>query len=310
MIHRVLLHVAALALLSGLTGCEPSTTELGSAPVPENYEESIREWQEYRIGRLTEPTGWLRLVDLIWLEEGENRFGSGEDVDIRFPEGKIPERAGVFTLREGEVRMEVADGVTITHEGEPVRELLLFDRSEGLDGVQVRHDDLIWFIDRRGDRYAVRLFNLDTPEANAFEGFPAYPLDPEWHLEARFVPFGEERILTVDNVIGDRVDRISPGRVEFRIDGELYSLDAIETGSGLFLMVGDRTNMDETYQAGRYMIIDFPDEEGRTIIDFNKAYNMPCSFNRFTTCQLPPPQNRLDVAITAGEKRPVGWEGI
>lgn len=76
------------------------------------------------------------------------------------------------------------------------------------------------------------------------------------------------------------------------------------------MIFADETNQTETYQAGRYMIIPHPDENNETIIDFNKAYNMPCAFNKFTTCQLPPPQNRLDVAITAGEKRPVEWEGI
>lgn len=111
------------------------------------------------------------------------------------------------------------------------------------------------------------------------------------------------------NVLGEENDKESPGKVEFSIDGEIYSLDAFESKSGLFLMLWDETSQTETYQAGRYMIVPHPDEDGNVIIDFNKAYNPPCAFSVFTTCELPPSQNRLAVAIEAGEKRPVGWVG-
>jgi uncharacterized protein (DUF1684 family) len=58
------------------------------------------------------------------------------------------------------------------------------------------------------------------------------------------------------------------------------------------------------------MIIPFAGDDGYTILDFNKAYNPPCAFNTFTTCNLPPPENRLELDIKAGEKTPVEWEGL
>lgn len=281
--------------------------DLGQAPLPDNYEQSINEWKEYRISRLTEPTGWLRLADLIWLEEGENSFGSSPDSDIRFPEGTIPGFAGTFILLDGEVTMKVADDVIITHDGSPVQEMVIFD---GENRPEVEHEDLIWFVDSRGDTHGIRIYNRDTPKADRFDGFPFYPLDPAWHLQARFISWPDERTIPVVNVLGETIERESPGRVEFVIDGERYSLDAFESASGLFLMFTDQTGRTETFQGGRYMIIDHPDENGNTIIDFNKAYNPPCAFSKFTTCQLPPPQNRLDVEIPAGEQRPVEWDGL
>lgn len=283
--------------------------ELGPEPLPENYEQSIREWQEYRIGVLTDTTGWLRLLDLAWLEEGENSFGSGGDRDVQFPEGSIAEQAGTFTLDSGEVTMTVADGVQIRHDGEPVRQLQM-NGNEIEERIHARHGDLTWFIDERGDQRGVKIFSMNTPKADNFDGFPRYPLKPDWHLKGRFVHHPEEKNIEIVNVQGEVVDRHSPGRVEFRVDEDLYSLDAFESSSGLFLMFADSTNRTETYQAGRYMIVDFPDDDGFLTLDFNKAYNMPCAFNPFTTCQLPPPQNRLDLAIPAGEKRPVKFEGI
>lgn len=300
--------LSTFLLLTFLTVAGCSQNELGQAPVPDNYEQSIADWQEYRIGVLTDSTGWLRIKDLIWLDEGENSFGSGTDRDIQFHEGSIPDYAGTFTLNNGEVMMNVADGVEITYQGEPVGEMEIFD---GENRPRVEHESLIWFVDTRGDDHGIRIYDRDTPKADAFTGFPAYDLDldTDWHLQARFVPYEDGKIIPIMNVLGDEVDKESPGKVEFAIDGEIYSLDAFESRSGLFLMLWDETAQTETYQAGRYMIIPHPDEDGNTIIDFNKAYNPPCAFSVFTTCQLPPPQNRLSVVIDAGEKRPVDWEG-
>ncbi len=301
------LFLSIFTFLLVLSGC--NEYELGTEPLPENYEQSIREWQEYRIGVLTDTTGWLRLKDLVWLQEGENSFGSGDDQDVRFPEGSIAEHAGIFILHDnGEVVMKAENGVDIRHKGEPVDEFKILD-NESDERLHATHGDLTWFIDSRGDQRGVKIFSMDTPKADNFAGFPAYGLQEEWHLKGRFVHHEEENEIEIINVLGETIDRKSPGKVEFRIGDELYSLDAFESSSGLFLMFTDETNQTETYQAGRYMIIDFPDDDGFTTIDFNKAYNPPCAFSMFTTCQLPPPQNRLDVAIPAGEKRPVDFEG-
>ncbi len=286
-------------------GCE--NHKMGPAPVPDHYPESIEEWKQYRIDVLSGPTNWLRLDGIYWLEEGENSFGSGRDQDLQFPEGTIPEHAGIVILEDGIITMKVAEGVTITHEGEPVAEMVLFD---GENRPHAEHAELEWFIDTRGDRHGVRLYNKDNPKADAFDGFPAYPVDPGWHLKARFIPHSDSISVTLDNVIGEEVERYSPGTIEFDAGGRLHSVLAFEASSGLFIMFSDETNKTETYHAGRYMIIPLPDDDGNTIIDFNKAYNPPCAFSKFTTCQLPPLQNRLDIAIPAGEKRPVGWEGI
>jgi hypothetical protein len=69
-----------------------------------------------------------------------------------------------------------------------------------------------------------------------------------------------------------------------------------------FIIFGDATNGKTTYGAGRYIYIPKPDENGITYIDFNKAYNPPCVFTEFATCPLPPPQNKLPIEVTAGEK--------
>lgn len=281
--------------------------ELGQAPLPDNYEESINEWKEYRVDVLTGPTNWLRLHAIYWLNEGDNTFGSAEENNITFPEGTIPDTAGTFTLTDNTVTMNVAEGVTITHDGEPVSEFTLFD---GENRPRVQHNDLEWFIDSRGDDHGIRLYNKDNPKADAFDGFPFFPLNPDWHLKAKFIPNSDSTTVTVDNVLEEKVDLISPGNIRFKMNGKIHEIIAFEASSGLFIMFNDETNGSETYHAGRYMIIPFAGEDGYTLLDFNKAYNPPCAFNTFTTCNLPPPENRLEIAIRAGEKTPVEWEGL
>jgi len=301
-------YLTLVLLISIFLGSCKSQPDLGTAPMPDDYQQEFQDWHNYRVDVLTAPTGWLRLVDLQWLQSGENRFGSGPGSDIRFPEGSITENTGIFDYSEGSVVMNVADGVSIYHEGESVNRFQLYD---GENQPEVTHNNLIWYVDVRDDQVGIRIYSSETPKADSFDGFPRYPIQEEWYKKALFLQYDEPKIMEVDDVIGRKNEVISPGQLQFSVNGELYTLDAIESSGRLFIMFSDLTNRDETYQAGRYMLVPYP-EEGKetTILDFNKAYNPPCAFSKFTTCMLPPPQNRLDLEIPAGEKRPVQFEGI
>ena len=281
----------------------------GQAELPDDYFDQVEEWKESRIESLTATTGWLRLAGMYWLNEGENSFGSSDEVDVRFPEGTIPGFAGTFILNaDGTVRMTIAEGVDVTFEDEPVSDMIVYD---GEEAHNLEYGTLEWLVIVRDDLTAIRLYNKENKKADAFNGFPAYDVDPQWNREARYIPYPDGTTIPIVNVLGQQVDGTSPGRVEFTLNGTLYSLDALEGNNRMFIILGDLSNRDETYQAGRYMYIDYPEDGSElTVIDFNKAYNPPCAYSLYTTCQLPPIQNRLDVAIKAGEKRPVDWQGL
>ena len=302
---KTLISVSAALCVLILVAC--SGPEPGKAPTPDNYLQMVEEWKKNRVETLKQPIGWLRLAGMEWLEEGENRFGSGEEVDIRFPEGAMPDFSGTFVLEDGVVTMKVADGVEITHNGEPVTELVM-DRG---DDTAADYGSLHWFVISRDDMMAIRFYNRENPQADAFEGFPAYPVDPEWRRQARFHPNPDGTTIPIVNVLGQQVDAPTPGTIEFTLNGERHTLLALEGSDRMFIIVADETNRTETYQAGRYIYIDYPEEgSDYTVIDFNKLYNPPCAYNLFTTCQLPPIENRLNTSITAGEKRPVDWVGL
>jgi uncharacterized protein (DUF1684 family) len=89
----------------------------------------------------------------------------------------------------------------------------------------------------------------------------------------------------------------------FERDGQKVELLPIDEGPGepLFFVIADLTSGKETYAAARFVYADAP-QNGRVVLDFNRAQNPPCAFTPFATCPLPPKENRLPFAVTAGEK--------
>jgi uncharacterized protein (DUF1684 family) len=101
-----------------------------------------------------------------------------------------------------------------------------------------------------------------------------------------------------------------PGVAEFTLDGKAFRLEPIlesPDDKDLFFILRDATSRTETYGAGRFLYTDLPDhglnQPGELWLDFNRAENPPCAYTPFATCPLPPPQNRLQVAIPAGQQR-------
>jgi uncharacterized protein (DUF1684 family) len=107
----------------------------------------------------------------------------------------------------------------------------------------------------------------------------------------------------VPSIIGTVSQTPWPGNVVFSIDGKQHRLAVFGQASDkqFFVVFADRSNGQETYGGGRFLVVDHhPD--GRATIDFNKAYSPPCAFTLYATCPLPPTQNRLDLYVRAGEQ--------
>lgn len=259
----------------------------------ETHRKDVERWRAHRLARLTAPGGWLTLVDLHWLHEGDNPVGSGP-----------LERAGTITVRNGVVTLRADPAAGLTHQGSPVDSLHLRDDSEG-DPTLVRLGTLSFHLINRDGRLAVRVKDTESPARKAFAGIESYPVDLRWRLEARFEPSGPPREARVPNVLGFEESMVVPGALRFEVDGSSHRLLAFtETGTrDLFIVFGDLTNEDETYQGGRYLYAAPPKNDGPVVVDFNEAYNPPCVFTPYATCVLPLPENRLHVRIEAGEKR-------
>jgi uncharacterized protein (DUF1684 family) len=157
-------------------------------------------------------------------------------------------------------------------------------------------------ISRQG-RLAIRVKDPETDARRAFRGLTYFPVDPSWRIEARVEDNAAPKPITVPNVLGAETSEPSPGTLVFERGGKTYRLTPVleEGETDWFVIFGDATNGHDTYGAGRFLYVP-PAVDGRTVIDFNKAYNPPCVFTDYATCPLPPPQNRLPIRVEAGEK--------
>ncbi|HXU46035.1 MAG TPA: DUF1684 domain-containing protein [Thermoanaerobaculia bacterium] len=308
-IDRILSAATALAALAAF-GLPSGARAAKSAPAPaaapsEAYVKEIEAFHKERIDGLKRPDGWLSLVGLFWLQEGENRFGSDPQNRVIFPEGSAPAVAGTFVRTGDAVSVKVAPGAKVTSDGKEVTEMALTSDAAGKT-TQLELGTLRFFVIKRGDRLGIRVKDTSGEAAAHFPGIETYPIRPAWRVEARFEPYQPPKQVPVPNILGQIEDTPSPGAVVFSVGGKSYRLDGLEdSGGGLFLIFADATSGKETYGAGRFLDTEAP-KDGKVVVDFNKAYNPPCAFTAFATCPLPPKQNRLALRVDAGEKKFAG----
>jgi uncharacterized protein (DUF1684 family) len=289
----------SVVLCFTLFACKPAKEK---QPVDPTYLADIESWHTKRIDRLKSPTGWLSLVGLHWLKEGENKFGSDSSNQLVFPK-KASAFCGTFTLLNGKVTLKTEKDAQIVHNGKPVTQMKLKSDVDSNTTV-LQMNSFRFFVIKRGHEYAIRLRDTENSLITSFTGIERYPVETEWKIEARFEPYDPPKIIAVPTIMGTIDSSKCPGALVFEVGGDTYRLEPVlEDGSDeLFIIFGDKTNGKDTYGGGRFLYSKKPSADNKVIIDFNKAYNPPCVFTEFATCPLPPPQNKLPIKITAGEK--------
>jgi uncharacterized protein len=277
---------------------------VGFAPPDDaaQYAQEIEVWRAKRIASLKREDGWLNLAGLFWLKPGKNSFGSDPKNDLVFPKDKSAGLLGHLYLENGVVRAEIPAGAEVQHADQPVKNLVVFSPEQS-SPVVLGHQSLRWFIIKRGNAYAVRLRDLENPKLRAFKGIDAYPPRLEWKVTAWLEPATADKKIPIIDVLGQINHQKSPGTLVFTLKGKEYRLDAVDSGDQLFILFADETNRKHTYPTGRFLYADRPGPDGTTVLDFNKSINPPCAFSDFATCPLPPKQNKLALAVKAGEKR-------
>lgn len=297
---------AALAFAVALSlGVVTVQAETAHATASADYQQEILQWRAKRTASLTAPTGWLSLIGLEWLHDGDNRVGSAADNDIVLKAG--PAHLGVIHLgKDGGMRIVLDEGSGATIDGRSAHDAALVDDMHAGEAAPttVAFGPASFYVIERDGRKALRVKDSEAQTRKAFVGIDYFPIDPSWRVVADWVPFDPPHKLEIGSVIGtiDQVD--VPGKAVFERDGHTFELLPYqeEPGGELFFVLADRTSGKETYGAARFLYAALP-KDGKVVLDFNKAYNPPCAFTPFATCPLAPPENRLAVAVTAGEKK-------
>ena len=262
------------------------------------YEKEITTFRQIRIDSLKHENGYLNLSGLFWLKEGENTIGADPQNDFNFPAEHSDSFLGKIVLNKGVVRFKSSQANQVFSLGQPVTEMIIFQDKKV---VVLEHKTLRWFIIKRGDKYALRLRDLDGEYVRNFKGITYFPLDPSWRIKAKFVPTKGKQ-LRITDITGRTFLEDSPGVLHFTKGGKKFTLEAGGTMDEFFIVFGDLTNKKSTYGGGRFLYANAPDKDGNVILDFNKSLNPPCEFTPFATCPLPTKENKMNVEVEAGEK--------
>ena len=268
-----------------------------------SYQARYLEWLDQRRAVAAEAA---RLVGVWPLPEGETSFGSDATLPIVLPVPPAPARAGAFRRAADRITVLPANRTALRWEdGAPVTgptdvkgvlalgslRLLVEDVGEGLSG-----------------RRFVTAWNEDRAVSRKPPAIETYPIEQDWRVAARFVAFDVPKSIEVGDVRGGIQYFVAPGELVFRVRGHDLRLTALTEPEGreFFLMFKDETNQSSTYGGYRVLSASAVADGAWTVLDFNFAANPPCAYSPYTLCPLAPGENRLAVAVTAGEKRFTG----
>lgn len=234
-------------------------------------------WREAREQRLTAPHGFLAITALHWLESTPQRYDG------------VP---GAWSVGAAGVEVELGPDEALLLDGTRLTGHQVLGPVDD-DGIRLRAGELALEVAGRGDAVLLRPRDPGSPLRAAHQRTPTYPPSPDWVLPARFHAYGADR--PTDDAVGE---------VSFEVGGEPVRLVAFDDDGALWLVFSDATSGRTTYPAGRQLVAPAPDPDGSVTLDFNRTFNLPCAYTELTTCPVPLPQNRLGVAIEAGEQDP------
>jgi uncharacterized protein (DUF1684 family) len=245
---------------------------------------------------------WATIAGLHFLETGSQTVGTARTNDIVLPASASAPRMGRFVLAGDVVRFEPERGSPVKIDGQPVTTPRELTDDAATEASSIEVGGIRMVVHRSGDRRSLRVWDPDGEMARGFLGFRWFPIQMEYRLTGRFIPDPSPRDLQVLNTFGDIDTYKTEGVVEFTVQGRTLRLRPFTTRPKRFYFVfKDESSGAETYEAARFLYSDLRDD-GTTVLDFNQAYNPPCSFNPYTTCPIPLPENRLPIKVLAGER--------
>jgi uncharacterized protein (DUF1684 family) len=249
-------------------------------------------WHTEHERRLADPHGFLAITSLNFLTADPQRF---------------PDAPGAWHTGPGGVVVELAEGETLALDGGTITGRRGFGVLGERSSIFPAFGDAVVEVAKRGGFDIIRPRHPENPLRLQFHGVPTYAPSAEWVRRGRYVPFDRPLDVTVGAAV-EGLEHVyeSPGRVEFEVGDRPLALTVFngrEPGS-LFALFVDRTSGVTTYPANRSLAIDAPAADGSVVLDFNRATNLVCAYTDFATCPLPPAENRLPVAVEAGEKIP------
>jgi uncharacterized protein len=278
-----------------------------------NWEHELAAWRVEHVSDLLKPAGWLSLTGLEWLQPGDNSFGTAADNKIRL-KGNSAAHFGILRLEASSVQLLPPSGgfpPDLRVADAPAKEqLLLVETDNDRNAPHITIGTLNMYVIRREERYALRVKDSKSPTLVSFHGLNWYDPDVKYRVKAQWIPYNPPKSVTLATLAGTTYSEPVPGAAEFVLESKIYRLEPVledPAATQLFFILRDTTSATTTYKACRFLYTVLPshgvDKPGELWLDFNRLENPPCAYTPFATCPLPPPQNRLPIALPVGEKR-------
>jgi uncharacterized protein (DUF1684 family)/thiol-disulfide isomerase/thioredoxin len=267
------------------------------------YRAEWETWKSRRAKALLTPGRPLSYTALSWLHPGRSTIGASARSDVRLAGRGVPATVGTLIRSGDRIRFEPGPGVAVTVDSQPATAGLLRTDADSLPS-QVRVGSAGFRIAKRVDSIGVRAWDAEHPSLRAFAGLSYFPLDQRWRIAGRFTPLPVPRTIAAATESGVAEEYVVVGSVDATVDGTPYTLTAYRGGGKqLFITFADASSGEETY-GFRFLRATVDSATRDVALDFNFAYNPDCAFSRFTTCPLPPPENRIRTKVLAGERPP------
>ena len=291
-------------LIVFLCGCFVPETNLTQSQLNSSDPESFR-YQKERDQWMRSEESPLALAGLFWLKPGENTLGTEPSNQIILPPGSAPAKVGRLFLKSDRVHFESDPGAIVLFRGSRITTRDLQSDASGAVPDLLSVGELRMKVIKRGDRLGLRISYSKNPALLNYHGLAFFQINSTFRVVGRFSPYHPPKKIQVANVLGQVEELECPGVVRFSLQGKSLQLEPVlesPDADKLFFMFKDKTNGNQTYEAGRYLYADLP-SAGKVILDFNQSHNPYCAYTKYSTCQIPPLQNWLKVPIPAGEKK-------
>ncbi len=277
------------------------TTFIAILNAQTTYKSEILKWRANYEKELTSENSWLSLAGLFWLKNGVNTIGKGSNFDIQLTENFKGVKFGEILFQDGMATLKVEKGVEALNEGKQISEIVLVSDEKQKQTI-IQTGSQTFYLIKREECYGIRLKDKNYKTRLNFKGVRWFPIDEKYRVMATFEPFDKPKEILIPNTIGSGYKMKSEGILKFKLLGKSYSLEPAESEGKFFIIFRDLTSKKETYSVGRFLYAE-KSKDNKVILDFNQAENPPCAYTIFATCPIPPQQNRLKLAIRAGEKR-------
>lgn len=266
---------------------------------PKQLEENYNvEFEQYKKSIRKDRVKYLQLTGLFKLNKGINSFGKNKNNNHVIAIETLPETIGSYIYENDSLNFEASKAIIISTALDSTITQMKVALDDYGNSEKLYHDRLNWQLITRGNAPYLRVWDSQNPFVEAFNGFSIFDLNPNFIFNAQFTYFNTEKTEDVKSQLGINASTKFIGKVSFNYNDKDYTLDV---GNNGFTMVSDATTGSDTYGGGRYVYLELPETDGEVTLDFNRLYNPPCSFSKYTTCLYPPRQNNLPFEILAGE---------